>query len=500
VSEQAGNPQDLRAARLKKLDALRAAGIEPFAVEFDRTHSTAAARALFEALPAGGEEDSPRTEPVRVAGRVVRHRAQGGAGFADILDETGRVQLYARVDTLGEGGMALFNDLDLGDIVGVQGPVFRTRRGEVSVDVQELGLLTKALRPLPDKWHGLKDVELRFRQRHVDLTVNPEARRVLDLRHRLIRGIREFMWSRGFVEVETPVLHKVAGGAAARPFVTHHNTLDIDLYLRIAEELHLKRLVVGGFERVFEIGRVFRNEGIDATHNPEFTILEVYEAFTDYRGMMRLTRDMFQHLARELNGNERFTYGGAEIDLSGEWPAREMLDLVAEASPGVDIEDEEALRARADQLGAVPRQRDWGELVYEVFERAVEERLTAPTFVTGFPISVSPLARRRAGDPRLADRFELFIAGNELANAFSELTDPLDQRARFEQQARARAAGDEETHPMDEEFIAALEQGMPPTGGLGVGIDRLAMLFADVRNIREVLAFPLMRDAPAGEE
>ena len=369
----------------------------------------------------------------------------------------------------------------------------------MTLDVQTLALLTKALRPLPDKWHGLKDPELRFRQRHVDLIANPDARRVLRLRSRLVSHIRVFLSERGFMEVETPVLHRIAGGAAARPFVTHHNALDMDLYLRIAIELHLKRLIVGGFERVFEIGRVFRNEGVDATHNPEFTLLELYQAWIDYTGVMRLTQELVQSAARELTGGERISYQGTDVDLSGDWPARDMLRLAASANPGLDLDDLDALRRRATELGAVdPAALDWGQLIFELFERSVEATLVAPVFVTGFPASVSPLARRRPGDERLAERFELFIAGQELANAFTELTDPIDQRARFADQARQRAAGAQETHPMDEDFIAALEQGMPPTGGLGIGIDRLVMLFADVAHIREVLAFPLMRDPDPG--
>jgi lysyl-tRNA synthetase class 2 len=357
-------------------------------------------------------------------------------------------------------------------------------------------LLTKALRPLPDKWHGLKDAELRFRQRHVDLISNVEAREILRQRSRLISHIRRFLDDRGFEEVETPVLLRIAGGAAARPFTTHHNALDMELSLRIALELHLKRLIIGGMEKVYEIGRVFRNEGIDARHNPEFTMLELYEAYSDLDGMMELTEELIRDVAEALGKSGGLACQGQAIDIGGAWQRRELLDLVRHHNPGLNLESLDALRARAGELGAVPRQRDWGELVYEVFERSVERTLLQPTFVTGHPISVSPLARRRPDDERLAERFELFIASQEICNAFSELTDPIDQRARFEQQLAARQSGDEEAHPMDTDFIAALEQGMPPTGGLGIGVDRLAMLFADVAHIREVLAFPLMRDAP----
>jgi lysyl-tRNA synthetase class 2 len=496
---------ELRQMRLTKLNALRQRGVEPFALRFDRSHTTHQALGLYEeaergtAAGRGGDPETVedvRTTPVSVAGRITRHRSQGKVAFADIIDGGGKLQLYARADNLGADDMALFNDLDLGDIVGAQGELFRTRRGEISLDVRHLTLLTKALRPLPDKWHGLKDAELRFRQRHVDLISNVEAREILRLRSRLISHIRRFLDDRGFEEVETPVLLRVAGGAAARPFTSHHNALDMELSLRIALELHLKRLIIGGMEKVYEIGRVFRNEGIDARHNPEFTMLELYEAYSDLDGMMELTEELIRDVAEALGKSGGLAYQGQTIDIGGAWQRRELLDLVRHHNPGLNLESLDALRARAGELGAVPRQRDWGELVYEVFERSVERTLLQPTFVTGHPISVSPLARRRPDDERLAERFELFIAGQEICNAFSELTDPIDQRARFEQQLAARQSGDEEAHPMDTDFIAALEQGMPPTGGLGIGVDRLAMLFADVAHIREVLAFPLMRDAP----
>jgi lysyl-tRNA synthetase class 2 len=476
--------------------------VEPFAINFDRTHTVAEATQLFaDAEAAAGEGATVRTETVRAAGRVMRHRSQGKVAFADIVDATGKIQLYAHSGSLSEKDLELFNDFDLGDIVGVEGEVFRTRRGEVSIDVKKLSLLTKALRPLPDKWHGLKDPETRFRQRHVDFIVTPDSRRIIMLRSRIVSFIRRFLEERCFTEVETPQLHRIPGGAAARPFATHHNTLDLDLYLRIALELHLKRMIVGGFERVFEIGRAFRNEGIDSTHNPEFTLLELYQAFTDLEGMMELTEALIKELLQDVTGGSTVRHRDVSVDISGDWRRRDMLDLVREANPGLDVEDVAALRRRAQELGALRADSlDWGEALFELFERSVEDNLHEPTFVTGHPLSVSPLARRRADDPRLAERFELFIAGAELANAFAELTDPLDQRQRFEQQAAQRDAGAEESHPMDEDFIAALEQGMPPTGGLGIGIDRLVMLVAEAHHIREVLAFPLMRDAPEGED
>jgi lysyl-tRNA synthetase, class II len=499
---------ELRQARLTKLNALRQRGVEPYARRFERSHTTHQAIGLYEEAErgsAGGRGGDPetveevRTTAVTVAGRVTRHRSQGRVAFADIVDAGGKLQLYARGDNLGEADMALFNDLDLGDIVGAQGELFRTRRGEISLEVRHLTLLTKALRPLPDKWHGLKDPELRFRQRYVDLIANPEAREILKLRSRLISLFRRLLDERGFEEVETPVLHRVAGGAAARPFTTHHNALDLELNLRIALELHLKRLIVGGLEKVYEIGRVFRNEGIDAHHNPEFTMLELYQAYSDLGGMMELTEELIKDAAEALGKATGLQYQGQPIAIGGAWQSRELLDLVREHNPDLDLESTDALKSRAAELGAIPRERDWGELVYEIFERSVERTLLQPTFVTGHPISVSPLARRRADDERLAERFELFIAGQEMGNAFSELTDPIDQRERFEHQLAARQSGDEEAHPMDADFIAALEQGMPPTGGLGIGIDRMTMLFADVAHIREVIAFPLMRDAPSEE-
>jgi len=445
-----------------------------------------------------GDGDGP-TEPVTVAGRLMIKRPSGALAFYVLQDGAGRIQLLAQRDILGEADFERFLELGSGDIVGATGPMIRTRRGEPTVEVRDFKLLSKALRPLPEKWHGLKDVELRYRQRHVDLIANPEVREVFVTRSRVVAGLRRYMDDNAFLEVETPVLQDIPGGGLAKPFRTHHNALDLDLYMRIALELHLKRLIVGGIEKVYEIGRVFRNEGIDAHHNPEFTMLELYQAYTDLTGMMELTEELLRSTAETLGKARQLEYQGQPIDLGITWERREMLDLVRDGNPGLDVDDVEALRRRAEELGAVPRQRDWGQLIFEVFERSVARSLVPPTFVTGHPISVSPLARRRPGDERLAERFELFIAGHEMGNAFSELTDPIDQKARFEQQLAARGAGDEEAHPMDLDFIAALEQGMPPTGGLGIGVDRLVMLFADAAHIREVIPFPAMRDAPAGD-
>jgi len=490
-----GGLAELRQQRLANLAALRDAGIEPYALRFDRTHTVAQARDAFEGL--GGAADA-RFGPVRVAGRVTRHRPQGKVGFADLVDESGQVQLMARADSLGDHGHRLFRAIDLGDIVGVEGQVIRSRSGEVTVELTALSMLTKTLRPLPDKWHGLKDPEMRLRQRHLDLIANPESRATLRLRSRVVSHFRRFLDARGFMEVETPVLQLVAGGAAARPFMTHHNTLDQDMALRISLELYLKRLLVGGFEKIYEIGRVFRNEGVSPRHNPEFTILELYEAYTDYHGMMDLTRELLQDTAREVLGGEVIHRDDGDIDISGVWPRRSILELTAEHNPGLDLDDQQALRRRAAELGASqPESLDWGAALYEVFERTAKKGARSPVFVTGHPRSISPLARAHRDDPRLVERFELYIAGEELADAFSELTDPLDQRSRFEQQLAARAAGVAETHPMDEDFLAALEQGMPPAGGLGVGIDRLVALFAGLSNIREVIAFPALRGRPS---
>jgi lysyl-tRNA synthetase class 2 len=499
TTEQQPRPEgglaDLRQQRIQNLEALRAAGFEPFALSFDRTSTVAATRAAFESR-SDGEDPG---EVVRLAGRITRHRPQGKVGFADLVDASGQVQVMARADALGESGMELFKALDLGDIVGVEGRVIKTRSGETTVELLGLTMLTKALRPLPDKWHGLKDPELRFRQRHLDLIANPEARAALVLRSRVIAHFRRFLDARGFMEVETPVLQTIAGGAAARPFLTHHETLDQDMSLRISLELYLKRLLVAGFEKIYEIGRVFRNEGISPRHNPEFTILELYEAYTDYEGMMKLTRELLQDAAREVLGELVIRREEGSIDLGGDWPHRSIEEMTAAHNPGLDLHDEAALRRRATELGASrPEALDWGAALYEVFERTAKKEIRNPVFVTGHPRSISPLARVHRDDPRLVERFELYIAGEEIADAFSELTDPIDQRGRFEQQLAARAAGVEETHPMDEDFLAALEQGMPPSGGLGIGIDRLVGLLAGVANIREVIAFPALRERPSG--
>ncbi|HET7338854.1 MAG TPA: lysine--tRNA ligase [Candidatus Dormibacteraeota bacterium] len=455
--------EDFLRDRLDKVERLRAAGIDPYSRGFLPTHSTAAARALL--------GDQERTDPVSVAGRLMVKRQQGGLVFADLQDGRGRIQLMANRSVLGDDEFARFADLDLGDIVGVTGPVFRTKRGEITVEVQAFQLLTKSLRPLPEKWHGLKDVEIRYRQRYVDLIANPEVRDVFRARTKIITAIRGLMDERGFMEVETPVLQEIPGGGHARPFVTHHNALDRDLYLRIALELHLKRLVVGGFERVYEIGRVFRNEGLSPRHNPEFTLMECYQAYADYEDMMQLVEDLMVVSAMAAERPLETSYEGEPVNLTPPYRRERMADLVLEYTGKHAV----------------------GEELNDLFEEHVQPRLRHPTFVLDYPIEVSPLARPREDDPRFVERFELIVLGREYANAFTELTDPIDQRARFEAQAELRASGNVEAHPMDEDFLRAVEYGLPPCGGLGVGIDRLIMLVTDQPSIRDVILFPVMK-------
>jgi lysyl-tRNA synthetase class 2 len=459
---EADLPEEMRDRR-KKLERLRAAGVDPYSRGFKPTHTTVEARALL------GEGD--RTDPIALAGRMMVKRLHGGSAFADLQDGAGRIQLMAGRDILGAKDFDLFADLDPGDVIGVKGPMFRTRRGEPTVEVHSVQLLTKALRPLPEKWHGLKDIEIRYRQRYVDLIANPEVRDVFRARTRIIAAMRRLFDDRGFLAVETPVLQEVPGGGHARPFLTHHNSLDRDLYLRIALELHLKRLLVGGFERVYEIGRVFRNEGLSPRHNPEFTLLECYEAYADYDDVMRLVEDLMLASATAAGRPLTTTYQGEEVDLTPPYRRERMADLVLEHT------GREAV----------------GQELNDLFEEHVQAKLRQPTFVIDYPIEISPLARPREDDPRFVERFELVILGREYANAFTELTDPLDQRERFEAQAAKRAAGDVEAHPMDEDFLRAVEYGLPPCGGLGVGIDRLVMLLTDQPSVRDVILFPVMK-------
>ena len=429
----------------------------------------------------------------------------GKANFIDLVDESGKMQIYIKSDDIGADAFAEYRKWDIGDIVGVKGFVFRTRRGEISIHTKEITLLSKSLLPLPEKWHGLKDQDLRYRQRYVDLIVNPEVRDTFVKRSRIIAEIRNYLNERGFLEVETPILHNMAGGANARPFITHHNTLGIDLYLRIALELHLKRLIVGGFERVYELGRVFRNEGMDTRHNPEFTLLELYQAYTDYNGIMELTEDLIRTVARRVLGTETVTYGGVEIDLSKPFTRMSMVDAVKQYASvdfgKIQSDDEAKALAKAHHIAYEERHKR-GDILNLFFEQYCEDKLIQPTFITNHPVEISPLAKKMPENPAYTERFELFVIGREHANAFSELNDPIDQRARFEAQAALKACGDEEANDVDEDFLTALEYGMPPTGGLGIGIDRLVMLLTGEPSIRDVLLFPTMKsiDGKKGEK
>jgi len=483
--------------RRKKLQALRERGIDPYPNDFRPDHTTAEVHARLSAL---GEAELARAAPLSVAGRVMALRDFGKAGFLQVQDRAGRLQVHARRDRLGDEGFEVYRLLDLGDVIGVAGRPFRTRTGELTLEAAELRLLAKALRPLPEKWHGLQDVETRYRQRYLDLIVNPDARRIFEVRARAVRYLRDFLVARGYLEVETPMMQPIAGGAAARPFVTHHNALDVDLYLRIAPELYLKRLVVGGYERVFELSRVFRNEGVSTRHNPEFTMLEFYQAHATYEDLMALTEEMLVGLAHEVAGGTTLQYGGEAIDLARPWPRRTMAELVSEHAsvPAERVLDRELLGRLAVSHGITTHpSASAGHLLAAVFETVVEPLLVQPIFVTQFPLELSPLARRNDRDPRFVDRFELFVARHEIANAFSELNDPEDQRGRFEEQLRARAAGDAEAHAMDADYLRALEHGLPPTAGEGVGIDRLVMLLTGATSIREVILFPHLRPETA---
>lgn len=473
--------------RRQKLDALRHDDKNPFAInKFEKDCDSADIISSF---------DTYEGKPAAVAGRIVSRRVMGRASFAHILDCAGTIQIYIKLDDVGENAYNSFKAMDIGDIVGVRGEVFKTRSGEISIKAYEITLLSKSLLPLPEKFHGLKDPDLRYRQRYVDLIVNPEVRKTFELRSQVIREIRSYLDNQGFLEVETPILHTTAGGANARPFITHHNTLDIDMYMRIATELHLKRLIVGGFEKVYEIGRIFRNEGMSVKHNPEFTMIELYQAYTDYKGMMELTEDLISQVAMRTLGTLQISYQGTPIHLTPPWRKVKMVDLVAEYTGKNfgNMDDAEAREASKELDIEIFANATRGDVLFAAFERYVEDKLIQPTIVLDYPVEVSPLAKRKQDEPRLTERFELFIAGREIANAFSELNDPIDQKERFIKQAAARAAGDSEAHMMDEDFITALEYGMPPTGGMGMGIDRLVMLLTDSHSIRDVLLFPTMK-------
>ena len=498
AAETEENPSKILRIRREKLTELRANGKDPFVIrKYDKTHDFKTIRDSFDALEGSD---------VSVAGRILSRRDMGKANFIDLVDESGKMQIYIKSDDIGADAFAEYRKWDIGDIVGVKGFVFRTRRGEISIHTKEITLLSKSLLPLPEKWHGLKDQDLRYRQRYVDLIVNPEVRDTFVKRSRIIAEIRNYLNERGFLEVETPILHNMAGGANARPFITHHNTLGIDLYLRIALELHLKRLIVGGFERVYELGRVFRNEGMDTRHNPEFTLLELYQAYTDYNGIMELTEDLIRTVARRVLGTETVTYGGVEIDLSKPFTRLSMVDAVKQyAGVGfgkIQSDDEAKALAKAHHIAYEERHKR-GDILNLFFEQYCEDKLIQPTFITNHPVEISPLAKKMPENPAYTERFELFVIGREHANAFSELNDPIDQRARFEAQAALKACGDEEANDVDEDFLTALEYGMPPTGGLGIGIDRLVMLLTGEPSIRDVLLFPTMKplkDVNAGND
>ncbi len=481
---------ELLQVRRDKLAALREQGQDPFVItRFDVTHHSDEIKGRFEEMEGQG---------VRLAGRLMSKRGMGKAVFSDLQDGAGRIQLYVRIDDVGEEALAAFKKYDIGDIVGVEGEVFRTKRGEISIKAKTVTLLSKSLLPLPEKFHGLTDVETRCRQRYVDLIMNPDVKRNFVIRSQFIKHVRDFMDARGYMEVETPVLNTISGGATARPFITHHNTLDIDMYMRIATELPLKRLIVGGLERVYEMGRIFRNEGMDNRHNPEFTTIELYQAYADFNDMMDLFEDLLTSAAQKILGTYQLQWQGQDIDLTPGWPRLPMYEAVKQYT-GLDFmamdTDEEAVAA-AKSIGVeLPETADktWGNALYEVFDQRVEEKLIQPTFITMHPVDVSPLAKRSPKDPRLTERFELFICRSEMGNAFSELNDPIDQRQRFQKQVEMRARGDDEAGMMDEDYITALEYGLPPTGGMGIGIDRCVMLLTNNDSIREVLLFPTMK-------
>ena len=491
---QEENLSQLLQIRRDKLKDLQESGNDPFQItRYAVDNDSANIKENFDALEG---------QPVSIAGRLMSKRGMGKVSFCDLQDKSGRIQLYARKDEMDEEEYNRFKKYDIGDIVGVQGEVFRTQRGEMSVRVQKVTLLSKSLLPLPEKFHGLTNTELRYRQRYVDLIVNPEVKRNFIIRSQFIKYVRDFMDARGFMEVETPVLNTISGGATARPFITHHNTLDIDMYMRIATELPLKRLIVGGMDRVYEIGRIFRNEGMDPKHNPEFTTIELYQAYADFNDMMDLFEDLLSSAAQKILGTYQVEWQGEKIDLTPGWPRMPMHEAVKKYC-GIDFmaitSDEEAVAA-AKSIGVeLPETADktWGNALYECFDQKVEEKLIQPTFITMHPVDVSPLAKRSPKDPRLTERFELFICHSEMGNAFSELNDPIDQRQRFQKQVELRDKGDDEAGMMDEDFLTALEYGLPPTGGLGIGIDRCVMLLTNSDSIREVILFPTMK--PLGE-
>ena len=501
---------ELLQVRRDKLSELQQAGMDPFTItKFDRTHTSSEIKDNYttekrELTQRGSDEvqiidakiSALDGQKVSVAGRIMSKRGMGKVGFVHVADIDGQIQLFVKKDILGEDEYNRFKKLDIGDIIGADGEVFTTQTGEISIRVDKITLLSKSLLPLPEKFHGLVDTDLRYRQRYVDLIMNEDVKKTFIARSKIVRAIRNFMDSKGFIEVETPTLNTIPGGANARPFITHHNALDIDMYMRIATELHLKRLIVGGLEKVYEIGRIFRNEGMDIRHNPEFTTIESYEAYADFNNVMDNTEELIRYCANEVCGTEQITYQGVDIDLS-HFERLTMIDAIKKYS-GVDFNeiktDEEAVAAaKSRNLEIDPIKSTRGDIIALFFDEYVEENLVQPTFITEYPVEISPLAKRIPDRPELTERFELFITGREIGNAFSELNDPIDQRKRFEAQAALRAAGDEEANYVDEDFLTALEYGMPPTGGVGIGIDRLVMLLTDSYSIRDVILFPTMK-------
>ena len=488
--EQEQDLNQLMIVRRDKLNKLKEEGKDPYKItKFNRTHTS---KEIID------NYDELEGKDVTVAGRIMAKRIMGKASFCHIQDSTGKIQSYVSINDLGEESYKAFKEDDIGDIIGITGFVFKTKTGEISIHAKELKLLSKSLRPLPEKFHGLKDTDLRYRQRYIDLIVNPEVKDTFLLRSKIISNIRKILEEKGFLEVETPILNTISGGATARPFITHHNTLDIDMYLRIALELNLKRLIVGGYDKVYELGRVFRNEGMDIRHNPEFTMLELYAAFQDYHDMMDITEELFSRTAKEVLGTTKITYQGQEIDLAPGWRRISMIDSIKEVT-GIDFNtintDEEAVALAKERNIKIPDQtkETRGDVISLFFDEYVEKTLIQPTFIYDYPVEISPLAKKCSKDERLTERFEVFINGREYGNAFSELNDPIDQYERFKKQVEARNAGDEEAGMMDEDYIQALEIGLPPTGGLGIGIDRFVMLLTDAATIRDVLLFPTMR-------